>query len=118
MATSEETLRSPEMWRPSKSVITRSSGDRRPLFIHVGVLRIVPLSNRTERLPSQATMYSRSYIQRPAMQISRRCWDSLLEWPGDGESRITRSLLVADTSAGSRTQCPVMRLAPWHAPDQ
>src|SRR5580704_1147058 len=82
MASSDDALRSPATCRPSISMITRSSGESIPLFMHVGVLSIRSSSRRTERLPSHATMYSRSYIHRPATQRSARCCCSLLAEPG------------------------------------
>src|SRR6516162_3402684 len=93
MASSEETLRSPATCRPSRSVITRSSGESIPLFMHVGVVRMRPSPRRTERLPSQATIKLRSYIQRPATHISRACWASLFAWPGKSESGVKVGLL-------------------------
>src|SRR5260370_42231334 len=64
-------------------MMTRSSGASIPLFMHVGVVRIRPSLNRTERLPSQATLNPRSYIQRPTTQRSARCCCSDLCWPGE-----------------------------------
>src|SRR5437667_7529799 len=93
MASSEETLRSPASCRPSRSVITRSSGESMPLFMHVGVVRMRPSSSRTDRLPSQATMKPCSYIHRPATQISLACCASHFAWPGKSESGVTGGLL-------------------------
>src|SRR5229473_6684626 len=73
--------------------MTKSSGASIPLFMQVGVVRTLPSSNRTEIFPSQATMCPRSYIHRPAMQISRRCCSSLLAWPDKSESEVTGGLL-------------------------
>src|SRR5713226_10032565 len=64
-------------------MMTRSSGVSMPLFMHVGVVRIRTSSSRTERLPSQATLNPRSYIQRPTTQRSARCSCSDLCWPGE-----------------------------------
>src|SRR6266852_8955263 len=61
--------------------------------MQVGVVRTLPSSRRTEMLPSQATMCPRSYIQRPAMQISRRCCSSLFACPDKSESGVTGGLL-------------------------
>src|SRR6266550_4531365 len=61
--------------------------------MHVGVVRTLPSSSRTEIFPSQATMCPRSYIQRPAIQISRRCCSSLFAWPDESESEVTGALL-------------------------
>src|SRR5579859_1392882 len=93
MASSEETLRSPQSCLPSISVITRSSGESIPLFMQVGVVRMRPSASRTDKLPSQATMYSRSYIQRPATQMSRACCASVFAWPGKSESGVKGGLL-------------------------
>src|SRR5256886_7442142 len=49
MASSEETLRSPATCRPSRSVITRSSGESIPLFMHVGVVRMRPSPRRDRK---------------------------------------------------------------------
>src|SRR5437868_2755144 len=93
MASSEDTLRSPESCLPSMSVITRSSDESMPLFMHVGVVRMRPSASRTDRLPSHATMYSRSYIHRPATQMSRACCASVFAWPGKSESGVKGGLL-------------------------
>src|SRR5271170_1263942 len=93
MAISDENLRSPASWRPSRLVITRSCGSSMPLFMQVGVVRIRFSSRRTEMLPSQATMKPRSYIHFPAVQISRRCCSSLFSWVGQREL-----LVIAYTS--------------------
>src|ERR1700704_2681576 len=61
--------------------------------MQVGVVRTLPSSSRTEMFPSQATMCPRSYIHRPAMQISRRCCSSLFAWPDKSESVVTGGLL-------------------------
>src|SRR5215472_9692537 len=101
MASSEETLRSPATCWPSRSVITRSSGERIPLFMHVGVVRMRPSPRRTDRFPSQATMKPRSYIQRPARHMSRACCESLFAWRGKSESGVKGGLLPG--AANSRT---------------
>src|SRR5215467_16332025 len=88
MASSEETLRSPESCLPSIFVITKSSGESMPLFIQVGVVRMRPSANRTDRLPSEATMYPCWYIQRPATQMSRACCASVFAWTGKSESGV------------------------------
>src|SRR5689334_24055767 len=93
MASSEDTLRSAERCLPSMSVITRPSGDSIPLFMHVGVVRMRPSASRTDKLPSHATMYSRSYIQRPATQMSLACCASVFAWPGKSESGVKGGLL-------------------------
>src|SRR5580692_2568107 len=93
MAISEENLRSPASWRPSRFVITRSCGSSMPLFMQVGVVRTRFSSRRTEMLPSQATMNPRSYIHLPAVQISRRCCSSLFSWVGQSELVDKRALL-------------------------
>src|SRR6516162_7888402 len=112
MASSEETLRSPATCRPSRSVITRSSGESIPLFMHVGVVRMRPSPRRTERLPSQATIKLRSYIQRPATHISRACWASLFAWPGKSESGVKVGLLPG--AEISRTvSFKSLRRTPW-----
>ena len=54
----------------SISMMTRSSGVIMPLFRQVGVVRMRLASRRTERLPSPATMWPRSYNQRPTRQMS------------------------------------------------
>src|SRR2546429_2681714 len=51
MASSEETLRSPATCRPSRSVITRSSGESIPLFMHVGVVRMRSEEHTSELQP-------------------------------------------------------------------
>src|SRR6185369_1668472 len=66
-----------------------------PLFMHVGVVRMRWESRRTERLPSDATIFARSYIQRPATQMSRRCCFSLFAEPGRRASVDTASSLLA-----------------------
>src|SRR5215469_9330762 len=101
MASSEETLRLPESCRPSMSVVTRSSGESMPLFMQVGVVRMRPSDSRTDKLPSQATMYSRSYSQRPATQMSRACCASVFACPAKSESGVMGSGLLpgADTRA-------------------
>src|SRR5712672_317765 len=86
MASSEENLRWPESCRPSRSVTTKSSGASMPLFMQVGVVRMRLSSRRTDTFPSQATLKPCSYIQRPAIQISRRCCSSVLALPGKSES--------------------------------
>src|SRR5215472_5191954 len=101
MASSEETLRSPATCWPSRSVITRSSGESIPLFMHVGVVRMRPSPRRTDRFPSQATMKPRSYIQRPARHMSRACCESLFAWRGKSESGVKGGLLPG--AANSRT---------------
>ena len=91
MASSEDTLRSPASCRPWGSVITRSSGESIPLFMHVGVVRMRPSPRRTDKFPSQATMKPRSYIQRPATQMSLACCSSFFAWPGKTGSGVMRS---------------------------
>src|SRR6201993_795171 len=54
--------------------------------MQVGVVRMRPSLRRTETLPSQATMYSRWYIHRPTLQISRRYCFSLFWFPANTES--------------------------------
>src|SRR5207248_445690 len=93
MASSEDTLRSPESSLPSMSVITISSDESMPLFMHVGEVRMRPSASRTDRLPSHATMYSRSYSHRPATQMSRACCASVFAWPGKSESGVKGGLL-------------------------
>src|SRR5215467_15058659 len=93
MASSEDTLRSPESCRPSRSVVTRSSGESIPLFMQVGVVRMRPSQSRTDKLPSQATIYPCWYIQRPATQMSRACCASLFACPGKSESGVKGRLL-------------------------
>src|SRR5215831_8906487 len=75
------------------SVVTRSSGESIPLFMQVGVVRMRPSASRTDRLPSQATMYPCWYIQRPATQMSRACCDSVFACPGRSESGVKGGLL-------------------------
>src|ERR1700682_2791700 len=94
MAISEENLRCPESCRPSRSVTTRSSEESPPLFMHVGVVRMRSPSSRTERLPSQATMYPRSYNHRPVIQTSARCCSSFLQAAGEREFVDTVRLLT------------------------
>src|SRR6202007_2951289 len=95
IASSEETLRSPDNCRPAASVVTKSSGDSIPLFMQVGVVRMRPLESRTDKLPSQATIYPRSYNQRPATQISRACCASLFSEPGKSESGVKGDSFLA-----------------------
>src|SRR5258708_16285508 len=85
------------------------------LFMQVGVLRMRFSSNRTETFPSQATLWPCSYIQRPAMQISRRCCSSLLALPGKSEPVTmvrTPSWLVSSPASRSGTNCGAL-----HAPE-
>src|SRR5271154_4790550 len=106
MAISDENLRSPASWRPSRFVTTRSCGSSMPLFMQVGVVRTRFSSRRTEMLPSQATMKPRSYIHFPAVQISRRCCSSLFSWVGQSELVvIVRTSFLPGTFSG-RLLCP------------
>src|SRR5262249_4062262 len=52
-----------------------------------------PSASRTDRLPSQATMYPCWYIQRPATQMSRACCASVFACPGRSESGVKGGLL-------------------------
>src|ERR1700720_2491195 len=103
MASSDDALRSPATCRPSISMITKSSGESIPLFMHVGVVSIRSSLRRTDKLPSHATMYSRSYIHRPARQRSTRCCCSLLAEPGKRNGvAITQLLTGAELSSEPR----------------
>src|ERR1700739_1493121 len=78
-------------------MMTRSSGDIMPLFMQVGVVRMRLASRRIERLPSQATIWPRSYIQRPTRHISRRyCSSSLPETSGVESVATWRTLSSAE----------------------
>src|SRR5215469_13464415 len=103
MPASEEILRSPCSWRPSMSMMTRSSGDIMPLLRQVGVVRMRSPSRRTEMFPSPATMWPRSYIQRPTMQMSRRCCSSDRAFSSVDESEGTEYRLLPGTLATSQS---------------
>src|SRR5580658_3754604 len=114
MASSEEALRAPATCRPSRSMMTRSSGVSIPLFMHVGVVRTRSSSSRTERLPSHATIYPRSYNQRPATQMSARCCCWLFAEPGKRESvdmvrLLTGAELSSEPSGETSAYCDFAR---------
>src|SRR5215472_16025956 len=111
MASSEDTFLVPESCLPSMPVVTRSSGVSIPLFMHVGVVRMRPSASRTDRLPSQATIYSRSYIQRPATQMSLACCASVFGWPGKSESGV-KGRLLPGAENGRAVSCNLFRAHP------
>ena len=58
---------------PCGSTMTRSSVSIRPLLISVGVLRMLPFSRRTDRLPSVAATRPVWCSNLPKRTISSRC---------------------------------------------
>src|ERR1700720_1051709 len=62
--------------------MTISSGDIRPLLMPVGEVMMRRASRRIEMFPSVEATKPRPWIQRPAVQISRRCSSSDFSAPG------------------------------------